>query len=266
MLSTELGRLEIKTVDAQESLGGGVTVLVAGYFTGNNYAKKDFVQSFFLAPQENGFYVLNDVFRVVEEEESNHQEQQNLPNGAYAPLVVDHGLSFFFLTSCPLSFSELHFMFFFLHFYADLPSEDVARDQTVPLPVEDKVNGGEVSDPSENGEVEEVTKPIVDVHVDDAKDSQPLLVNSDVEIMQANVVEEAAQPNSVDSNVEIAQVVAATEVAKDSQQEAGDAKRSYASIVSYYTLVDFYKVHGLFGMLSFANCKNWDHLVFLHMH
>lgn len=91
----ELGRVEIKTVDAQESLGGGVTVLVAGYFTGNSSVKKDFVQSFFLAPQENGFYVLNDVFRVVEEEERDHQEQQNLPNGAYAPLVVDHGLSFF---------------------------------------------------------------------------------------------------------------------------------------------------------------------------
>lgn len=146
-------------------------------------------------------------------------------------------------------------MFFFLHFYADLPSEDVARDQTVPLPVEDKVNGGDVSDPSENGEVEEVTKPIVDVIVDDAKDSQPQLVDSDVEIMQANVVEEVAHPKLVDSNVEIAQVVATMEVSKDSQQEAVDAKQSYASIVSNYTRVDFYKMYGLFGKLSFGNCK-----------
>ncbi|XP_074583111.1 nuclear transport factor 2-like isoform X2 [Curcuma longa] len=189
VLSRELGTVEIKTVDAQESFEGGVTVLVAGYLTGSNYVKKDFIQSFFLAPQENGFYVFNDVFRVVERE-SHHQEQQNF--------LDDH---------------------------------DVTEDQTVPSPVEDKVNGGDVYDPSENGEIEEVTKPIVDVIVDDAKDSQPQLVNSDVEIVQADVIEEAVQPKVVDSNVEIAQVIASAEVAKDSQQEAVDAKRSYASIV-----------------------------------
>ncbi|XP_042385256.1 nuclear transport factor 2-like isoform X1 [Zingiber officinale] len=197
VLSTELGRVEIKTVDAQESFEGGVTVLVSGYLIGNDYVKKNFIQSFFLAPQENGFYVLNDVFRVVERE-SHHQEQQHLPNGACAPLVDDDH---------------------------DLPSEDVTEDQTVPLPVED------VSNPSENGEIEEVAKPIVDVIVDDANDSQPRLVNSDVEIVPANVIEEATQPQVVDSNVEIAQNVASPEVVKDSQEEAVDSKRSYASIV-----------------------------------
>uniref|UniRef100_A0A803M0R5 Uncharacterized protein n=1 Tax=Chenopodium quinoa TaxID=63459 RepID=A0A803M0R5_CHEQI len=61
---------EIKTADAQLSLGGGVIVLVTGYMTGKDNVKKKFAQSFFLAPQEKGFFVLNDVFRYVEDEES----------------------------------------------------------------------------------------------------------------------------------------------------------------------------------------------------
>ncbi|XP_074277827.1 nuclear transport factor 2-like [Silene latifolia] len=61
---------EIKTADAQESLGDGVVVLVTGYLTGSDNIKKKFAQSFFLAPQEKGFYVLNDVFRFVEDEDT----------------------------------------------------------------------------------------------------------------------------------------------------------------------------------------------------
>ena len=58
-------RAEIKAVDAQESLGGGVTVLVMGHLTGRTGVGREFVQSFFLAPQEKGYFVLNDILRYV---------------------------------------------------------------------------------------------------------------------------------------------------------------------------------------------------------
>lgn len=58
---------EIMTADAQQSYGEGVIVLVTGCLTGRDKVKRKFVQSFFLAPQEKGFFVLNDVFRFVEE-------------------------------------------------------------------------------------------------------------------------------------------------------------------------------------------------------
>lgn len=61
---------EIKTADAQQSFGEGVIVLVTGYLTGRDTVRKTFVQSFFLAPQEKGYFVLNDVFRYVENDES----------------------------------------------------------------------------------------------------------------------------------------------------------------------------------------------------
>ncbi|ERN07552.1 ras GTPase-activating protein-binding protein 2 isoform X2 [Amborella trichopoda] len=62
-------KAEIKTVDAQKSFDGGVIVLVTGYLTGKDNLTRKFTQSFFLAPQDKGFFVLNDVFRYVDESE-----------------------------------------------------------------------------------------------------------------------------------------------------------------------------------------------------
>lgn len=62
-------KAEIKTADAQESHKDGVIVLVTGCLTGKNKLRKKFAQSFFLAPQAKGYFVLNDVFRYIEETE-----------------------------------------------------------------------------------------------------------------------------------------------------------------------------------------------------
>ncbi|XP_010550898.1 PREDICTED: ras GTPase-activating protein-binding protein 2-like isoform X2 [Tarenaya hassleriana] len=58
---------EITSVDTQESYSGGVLVLVTGYLTGKDNVRRKFTQTFFLAPQENGYFVLNDMFRYVDE-------------------------------------------------------------------------------------------------------------------------------------------------------------------------------------------------------
>ncbi|XVF08919.1 hypothetical protein REPUB_Repub07fG0046100 [Reevesia pubescens] len=60
---------EIKTADAQDSFEKGVIVLVTGCLTGKDNVRKRFTQTFFLAPQDKGYFVLNDVFRYVEERE-----------------------------------------------------------------------------------------------------------------------------------------------------------------------------------------------------
>ncbi|KAI7985630.1 Nuclear transport factor 2 [Camellia lanceoleosa] len=71
ILSLDYGnyKAEIETADAQESYKGGVIVLVTGCLTGKDNVRKKFTQTFFLAPQEKGYFVLNDVFRYVEESE-----------------------------------------------------------------------------------------------------------------------------------------------------------------------------------------------------
>ncbi|KAM7270068.1 hypothetical protein ACFE04_029282 [Oxalis oulophora] len=63
--------VEISTIDSQDSYNGGVLVLVTGYLTKANM-RRQFTQSFFLAPQENGYYVLNDVLRYAD-----HAQDQN---------------------------------------------------------------------------------------------------------------------------------------------------------------------------------------------
>ncbi|RWR72873.1 putative G3BP-like protein [Cinnamomum micranthum f. kanehirae] len=63
-------KAEIKTADAQESYKGGVIVLVTGFLTGKDNVRRKFTQSFFLAPQDKGYFVLNDVFRYSDENET----------------------------------------------------------------------------------------------------------------------------------------------------------------------------------------------------
>lgn len=62
-------KAEIKTADAQDSYKDGVIVLVTGCLTGKDNLRRKFTQTFFLAPQDKGYYVLNDIFRYVEENE-----------------------------------------------------------------------------------------------------------------------------------------------------------------------------------------------------
>ncbi|KAG6505908.1 hypothetical protein ZIOFF_031221 [Zingiber officinale] len=59
---------EIETVDSQISFQSGLLIVVTGSFTGQDNIRKKFAQSFFLAPQEvGGYFVLNDVFRFLNE-------------------------------------------------------------------------------------------------------------------------------------------------------------------------------------------------------
>ena len=62
--------MEIETADAQDSYKKGVIVLVTGSVTVKDNVKRKFGQTFFLAPQDNGYFVLNDIFTYIEENKS----------------------------------------------------------------------------------------------------------------------------------------------------------------------------------------------------
>ncbi|XP_008785151.2 nuclear transport factor 2-like isoform X1 [Phoenix dactylifera] len=64
--------IEIKNAHSLESWSGGVLVMVCGYVQLKDYSvRRQFVQTFFLAPQEKGYFVLNDIFHFIEEEHIN---------------------------------------------------------------------------------------------------------------------------------------------------------------------------------------------------
>ncbi|KAH8103108.1 hypothetical protein BXZ70DRAFT_1006269 [Cristinia sonorae] len=58
----------IHSVDAQSSANGGIIIQVIGEMSNNGEPWKKFVQTFFLAEQPNGYFVLNDIFRFLKEE------------------------------------------------------------------------------------------------------------------------------------------------------------------------------------------------------
>lgn len=65
-------------------------VLVTGYLTGADNSRQKFTQSFFLAPQDTGFYVYNDVFRYVVEG-GNMNESRALASDPEGPLTPKQG-------------------------------------------------------------------------------------------------------------------------------------------------------------------------------
>ncbi|KAL7091250.1 hypothetical protein ACP275_12G093700 [Erythranthe tilingii] len=54
---------EVKTVDSQDSVDGGIIVAVTGSLNRADDSKTSFSQTFFLAKNETGFFVLNDILR-----------------------------------------------------------------------------------------------------------------------------------------------------------------------------------------------------------
>lgn len=65
--------IEVKTAHSLESWNGGVLVMVSGSVHIKDFSsRRKFVQTFFLAPQEKGYFILNDIFHFVEEEQIRH--------------------------------------------------------------------------------------------------------------------------------------------------------------------------------------------------
>ncbi|KAI0051338.1 hypothetical protein FA95DRAFT_1580709 [Auriscalpium vulgare] len=58
----------IHSVDAQSSANGGIIIQVIGEMSNKGEPWRKFVQTFFLAEQPGGYFVLNDIFRFLKEE------------------------------------------------------------------------------------------------------------------------------------------------------------------------------------------------------
>ncbi|KAH1031465.1 hypothetical protein J1N35_043639 [Gossypium stocksii] len=117
-------KAEISFADAQFSLANGVIVLVTGSLIGKDDVRRKFTQSFFLAPQEGGYYVLNDVFRYVDDKEPVDVAYNDIDESSQADLSQDTEVT-------------------------PVPKNAVANHTTVPLDNDDNVK--EVSRPLDNG-------------------------------------------------------------------------------------------------------------------
>lgn len=72
-------RVDVASVDAQSSLQGGVIVQVTGGLSLNGAPSRLFAQTFFLATQPNGFFVLNDILRYTAPAPADNNEAKPFP-------------------------------------------------------------------------------------------------------------------------------------------------------------------------------------------
>lgn len=151
-------RAEIRSVDAQDSFEGGVHVLVTGYLTRKDSTVQNFAQTFFLAPQDVGYFVLNDMLRYVEDGTIHSANQ------AVATKEV------VYVTPLPI-----------------LADQSPVVENHIPeqsTPSAEGTSEGEVYNPPENGAVpviieEEVPVPEV---VDEVKEDSHIVVDSNTKI------------------------------------------------------------------------------------
>ncbi|WVW83152.1 hypothetical protein I302_105170 [Kwoniella bestiolae CBS 10118] len=68
-------KVYIHSIDSQSSANGGIIILVIGEMSNNHQPWRKFTQTFFLAEQPNGYFVLNDIFRYLKEDVDDEEEE-----------------------------------------------------------------------------------------------------------------------------------------------------------------------------------------------
>lgn len=72
----------VSTVDSQSSAEGGIIIQVVGELSNRGGPWRKFAQTFFLAEQPNGYFVLNDIFRYIKEESDEDEAVSEEPAAA----------------------------------------------------------------------------------------------------------------------------------------------------------------------------------------
>ncbi|XWS39129.1 hypothetical protein CRYUN_Cryun18bG0023600 [Craigia yunnanensis] len=94
--------IEIETANYLESWNGGVLVMVSGSVKVKDFScRRKFVQTFFLAPQEKGYFVLNDIFQFIDVQIHHHPAvllaRQNLDPKLNASATIPEPVSSYLL-------------------------------------------------------------------------------------------------------------------------------------------------------------------------
>ncbi|KAK9317898.1 hypothetical protein V1522DRAFT_418249 [Lipomyces starkeyi] len=69
----------VSNVDSQPSTNGGLVIQVLGEMSNRGVPSQKFVQTFFLAEQKSGYFVLNDIFRFLKEDIGSDYDEEELP-------------------------------------------------------------------------------------------------------------------------------------------------------------------------------------------
>ncbi|KAH1129830.1 hypothetical protein J1N35_001208 [Gossypium stocksii] len=104
VMSLNFTAIEIMTINSLDSWNGGVLVMVSGSVKIKDFSSRSkFVQTFFLAPQEKGYFVLSDILQFIDDgvtsqlpastlQENKHDAQPNLSSPVAEPQYSDYVL------------------------------------------------------------------------------------------------------------------------------------------------------------------------------
>ncbi|KAK1352975.1 Ras-GTPase-activating protein-binding protein [Heracleum sosnowskyi] len=82
IMSLDFTGIEIKAINSLESWSGGVLVVVSGSAKSLKFrGRKKFMQTLLLAPQEEGYFILNDIFHFLSIEAIHQNPTSVLPEG-----------------------------------------------------------------------------------------------------------------------------------------------------------------------------------------
>lgn len=79
----------IHSVDAQASADDGIIIQVIGEMSNHGDPWRKFVQTFFLAKQPNGYFVLNDIFRFLKEDTTDSDDGETEAEVAAPPSISE---------------------------------------------------------------------------------------------------------------------------------------------------------------------------------
>lgn len=80
IMSLNYTGIEIRSAHSLESWNAGVIIMVSGSVQLKDFSsRRKFAQTFFLAPQEKGYFVLNDIFHFIDDDPLPHHHQHHHP-------------------------------------------------------------------------------------------------------------------------------------------------------------------------------------------
>ncbi|KAF9908271.1 hypothetical protein BX616_000200 [Lobosporangium transversale] len=143
----------VTNVDSQSSLNGGIMIQVLGEMSNKGGPSQKFVQTFFLAEQPKGYYVLNDIFRYLKED--NDAEFENATEKVEADVGV--------VASEPSVIKE------------EKEEEEEKEQEEVATDKEEAVASVEAAVPIETDVIEQAHPPVEEEKVEAVEEKSPIV-------------------------------------------------------------------------------------------
>ncbi|KAI5845191.1 hypothetical protein DFP73DRAFT_46256 [Morchella snyderi] len=173
-------KVRVSNVDSQASAENGIVIQVLGEMSNNGLPNRKFSQTFFLAEQPNGYYVLNDIFRYLKDDED-MEEGEDYEEGEVEDILEDPAVEAVVNEAVEIAIEEL------VEAVEDLSTKETVKteieiegdkikvEETVTVEPALSVAESQDAPPSVNGNVESVNgdAPVTEPEANPEPEAEP---------------------------------------------------------------------------------------------